>query len=192
MTSSIGPGPAGKPPMRSLASVFYAGFAGIALLWGALAGRPVFWRETPPTLESVLTWGAAGVLFGLAIALLTYLTLDRVAWMRRLGGVLGEALGPLRWWDAVLLAALSGVAEEMLFRGAMQPTLGLVPTSVLFALVHWPATRALIPWTLSAGALGLAFGWAAEASGHLAGPIAAHFVVNVINLKRLSDFARQR
>ena len=43
------------------------------------------------------------------------------------------------------------MAEELLFRGALQPDLGLGLTSLLFMFMHWPMNARLIPWTLSAG-----------------------------------------
>jgi len=39
-------------------------------------------------------------------------------------------------WEWFLLALATGISEELLFRGALQPVLGLGFTSVLFALVH--------------------------------------------------------
>lgn len=39
-------------------------------------------------------------------------------------------------WEWFLLALATGIGEEILFRGALQPVLGLGFTSVLFALVH--------------------------------------------------------
>jgi membrane protease YdiL (CAAX protease family) len=39
-------------------------------------------------------------------------------------------------WEWFLLALAAGVGEELLFRGALQPVLGLGLTSVLFALIH--------------------------------------------------------
>ena len=39
-------------------------------------------------------------------------------------------------WEWMLLALASGISEELLFRGALQPVFGLGLTSVLFALLH--------------------------------------------------------
>ena len=39
-------------------------------------------------------------------------------------------------WEWLLLALAAGIGEEILFRGALQPVLGLGFTSLLFALVH--------------------------------------------------------
>ena len=40
------------------------------------------------------------------------------------------------FWEWLLLALAAGIGEELLFRGALQPVMGLAATSVLFALVH--------------------------------------------------------
>lgn len=53
-------------------------------------------------------------------------------------------------WAWLILALATGVSEEILFRGALQPVLGVWVTAVLFALVHiqygllTPATAALL------------------------------------------------
>ena len=38
--------------------------------------------------------------------------------------------------DILLVASLAGFSEELLFRGVLQPLLGIVITSVIFALIH--------------------------------------------------------
>ncbi len=40
------------------------------------------------------------------------------------------------FWEWFLLAMAAGIGEELLFRGALQPVLGLGFTAVIFALVH--------------------------------------------------------
>jgi len=40
------------------------------------------------------------------------------------------------WLGIVVLAILPGVCEDALFRGALQPRLGLIPTAVLFTSIH--------------------------------------------------------
>jgi hypothetical protein len=159
--------------------------AGLALLWGVVADRPIFWTGDPPSLASVAGWAVAGGLGGLAMVVLSDLLLDRFAWAKSLAHWFSEVLGPLSWKEALILALLSAFAEEMFFRGAMQPAIGLVPTTLLFGLLHWPPKKELRPWTLLTTALGLAFGLATEASGHLAAAIVAHFVINFINLEAI-------
>lgn len=57
---------------------------------------------------------------------------------------------------AVVVALASGVAEEILFRGALQPRFGLVPTALSFGVVHlqYGVTWALV----SVGLIGLVLG----------------------------------
>ena len=59
-------------------------------------------------------------------------------------------------WGAILLGLLSGFGEELLYRGALQPTLGLVLTSLVFALHH---LQYLNPTLIVIFLLGLALGW---------------------------------
>ncbi|HYM51326.1 MAG TPA: CPBP family intramembrane glutamic endopeptidase [Candidatus Limnocylindrales bacterium] len=57
----------------------------------------------------------------------------------------------------VFLGLVAGVAEEVLFRGAMQPRFGLIPTALLFAAVH---TQYGITFaSLEVFVLGLGLGW---------------------------------
>lgn len=39
-------------------------------------------------------------------------------------------------WDWLILAVAAGIGEEILFRGALQPVLGIWLTSLLFAVIH--------------------------------------------------------
>jgi membrane protease YdiL (CAAX protease family) len=174
-----------RPPVVRLAATFYAAMAAAAFVWAAFQGRLPFWVGAPPDLASVGRWAAVGVLFGLAVVILSH-QLARFEFARHLAETFRAVLGPLSWRESFLLALFSGVAEELLFRGALQPTLGLGLTSVLFMFVHWPMNARLIPWTLSAGLMGLAFGWAFERSGHVVGPVVAHFVINLINLRGMT------
>ncbi|MGH7127052.1 MAG: lysostaphin resistance A-like protein [Planctomycetaceae bacterium] len=111
-----------------------------------------------------VAWGVAGAL-GLFVLFLgsQWFTAGPV-W--RIQRFLIETLGPLldacRWYDLVLLAALAGVTEELLFRGVLQPWLerhtgaagGLVLSNVAFGLAH-----AITPtYALLAGVLGIGLG----------------------------------
>jgi membrane protease YdiL (CAAX protease family) len=44
--------------------------------------------------------------------------------------------GGLSQWDTLLLGVSAGVGEELALRGALQPKLGVLLTSLLFALLH--------------------------------------------------------
>jgi membrane protease YdiL (CAAX protease family) len=109
---------------------------------------------------------------------------------RDLEARLAQALGPLSSSEAFALALLSGFAEELFFRGAVQGTLGLVGATILFGLLHSGPGKELRLWTLFAllagGVLGLLMQW----RGNLLGPVAGHFLVNAVNLRRLASRAR--
>lgn len=172
------------------AASFYGAMAGVAVVWALLAGRPLFWIGEPPSMSSVLRWTVVGTLVGFSVILLSRLTLDRFAWAEGLAEWFAAVLGPISWKTALVLALLSGFAEEMLFRGAMQPTLGLIPTTIIFGLMHWPPRAELRAWTVLTTLLGLVFGLATEMSGHLTAAIVAHFVINFVNLTEIGKMSR--
>jgi membrane protease YdiL (CAAX protease family) len=159
----------------------------------------LLWRmSTPgdsilhPSLEAATrAWSVpaalgAGVLAGLvALAISEALT----RWTplgHALSKLLAESIGPLDRRDAWLLALASGLAEEMFFRGALQPQVGLVAASVLFGAAHFLPRRELVLWSVYAIVMGLGLGALFEWTGQLAAPVAAHVVVNGINLPRLA------
>ena len=110
----------------------------------------------------------------------------RTHWGAALARELALALGPLTLTECAALAALSGFAEEAFFRGALQPRLGWLATSVVFGLAHWAPRRTLWPWTgfalLAGGVLGALF----AVTGNLVAPVTAHAVINAVNLRLLT------
>jgi membrane protease YdiL (CAAX protease family) len=96
------------------------------------------------------------------------------------------SLAGLRASDALLLALASGLAEEMLFRGALQPSVGIVWASLIFGACHFLPRKELALWSLYAVVMGFAFGSLYEWTGHLVAPVTAHALVNGINLPRLA------
>jgi membrane protease YdiL (CAAX protease family) len=106
---------------------------------------------------------------------------------RDLEGRLGGAIGPLGRSEVIALALLSGFAEELFFRGAVQGSFGWLPAAILFALLHTGPGRAYRLWTLFALLAGLLFGGLMELRGTLLGPVVAHVVVNAVNLWRLAS-----
>jgi CAAX protease family protein len=117
---------------------------------------------------------------------LSHVLTERTATGRALAQALGSALGPLRARECAVLALVSGLGEEALFRGALQPEVGLGVASVLFAAAHFVPRRGLRGWTLFALAAGLLLGALYEATGNLVAPVVAHVGINAVNLYRLS------
>jgi membrane protease YdiL (CAAX protease family) len=108
---------------------------------------------------------------------------------RELGDRLAQALGPLAVSEALALALLSGFAEELFFRGAVQGTLGWVAATLLFGLLHSGPGRAFRLWTAFALLAGAVFGLVMEWRGNLLGPVIGHVLVNAVNLRRLASRA---
>lgn len=109
----------------------------------------------------------------------------RLAAARELENRLGSALGPLGNEEAVTLAVLSGVAEELFFRGAVQGSWGWLWATLMFALLHTGPGRVFGLWTAFAVVAGGAFGGLMLWTGNLLAPIVAHFLINAVNLRRL-------
>ena len=108
-------------------------------------------------------------------------------WGRRLSRLLSRLVGALHPADALLLAGLSSLAEELVFRGLVLPYLGLLGSSALFGLAHVVPRRGLWPWVLWAFGAGLCLGWLALETGGLLAPILAHFTVNAVGLLLLAE-----
>jgi len=113
---------------------------------------------------------------------------------RELEDRLGRVLGSVDPQEAFALALLSGFAEELFFRGAVQgafPSHGWLWAALLFALLHTGPGRAYRLWTLFAFLAGIVFGLLTLWSGNLLAAVVAHVLVNGINLQRLARQGRQ-
>ncbi len=108
-------------------------------------------------------------------------------WGRRLTRILSRIVGPLHPADALLLAALSALAEELVFRGLLLPYTGLAVSSLAFGAAHLIPRQGLWPWSVWAAVAGVGLGWTGLASGGLLAPIAAHFSVNAVGLLLLAE-----
>lgn len=168
-----------------VAWLFYLLLAGAAILW--LGVRP-------PGLSLRLLFAARGWWLDLALGLVAgglLVLLWQLAgrWLstaRELEEKLATLLGGLTRADALGLAVLSGFAEELFFRGAVQMTLGLIPATLIFGLLHTGSGKAFRLWTLFALIAGLVLGGLMAWRGNLLAPIVAHILVNAVNLRRLA------
>ena len=123
-----------------------------------------------------------GLGLGLFMVALSRMAVRKLDWAQALHRDFRGLLGPLTSREILVLALASSIGEELLFRGALQPWLGIWPQAIMFALLHIGPRRGFLPWTLSAFALGIAFGYMFEWTGDLGGPIVAHFTINYLNL----------
>lgn len=177
------------------AAIVYGLFAAAAIGWGFLRENPDIFHHPDgvlsghlPLVANVILGAAVGIAFGMCIAWLTRFTVYKFRWARALHIEFRGLLGPLRDSDILVYAVLTAVGEEMLFRGAMQPELGIVTTSVIFGLAHIAWGRKSIPWPMQAIAMGFAFGGLYWLTGNLTAPVLAHFTINYQNLHFINRY----
>ena len=129
---------------------------------------------------------AAGAGAGLLLIAIWRLAVRGLPLARQLEDRLGALLGALTPAEVIALAVLSGFAEELFFRGAVQGSWGFAMATVLFALLHTGPSPAFRLWTLFALIAGALFGGLMVWRGNLLAPVTAHFVVNAVNLQRVA------
>jgi hypothetical protein len=159
----------------AIAGAVWLGLAGGGLSLARFVDPATWWQD--------LLWGAGagGALLGLWLAGRALLPMARE--LERAIASLLDGLSPP---DALALALISGFAEELFFRGAVQGSWGIVVATVLFALLHTGPGRPFLLWTLFALVAGGIFGALALQRGNLLAPITAHVLVNAVNLTRLA------
>ena len=162
---------------------------GLALLWrGTLPftySEP--WLELPGVTSHLYSVGL-GVAFGGLVAFSTRVFVIRFAWARNLHSELRPVARDLSSAGIIAVAAFSALGEELWFRGILQAWLGIWLQALAFGVVHsqlrGPSRYAWVAW---ATLMALAFGAIFALTGSLAGPIAAHAVINAFNLSYLKS-----
>jgi len=137
-------------------------------------------------LESLLRFEWTGLLIGLAAVLPMSIVFFIAPDLKdRVVDLLGPALAQCRWYDLVLLAAMAGISEELVFRGALEGWLrnydvlfAVVVANLLFGAMH-PIT---VTYFLMAAGFGVYFSVLATlgAERNLTAPIVAHAVYDFI------------
>ena len=166
--------------------------AGLAFVWAWFTDGPLLQTGGLGSQDQILTQIILGLSFAVLFHLVTRLMTGRVSWSDALMEWFESELGHITWLDALYLALLSGFAEELLFRGAIQPSWGLVPATILFGLIHWPPDKRLRAWTWMAGAIGLILGLSVEWTGSIVSAISAHVGINFLNLSYIAQRAKGR
>lgn len=175
------------PPPLSRATLvigLYTAMGIVAFLLAAGRGDPDLYRlGGSPPLWKLAAGPVFGAMLGGSVVLLTRVATSRWQWARELHTSFKDLLGPLTTREILILALASSIGEELLFRGALMPWVGVWLQAAVFAALHIGPGRRFLPWTASALVLGVAFGLLAQWTGNLGGPIAAHFTINYLNLR---------
>jgi len=173
--------------ITTLAFVVYGPLTVGALAWAWFGGDRLAWTLDAPGLSAPYSERLAvslglGLLLALVVVGMTPVLVERTKWARALHAELEEIISPLSSAEITWLALASGFAEELFFRGAMQPMLGLMITSVIFGAVHVGPRPVFLAWTTWAFAMGLLLGLIFELTGVLWGPVLAHVWINQRNM----------
>ncbi|HWN67470.1 MAG TPA: CPBP family intramembrane glutamic endopeptidase [Haliangium sp.] len=174
-----------EPPLSraGLVLALYGGLALVAMLISAGRADVDIYRVEGKSTPLMLGLSPLlGIAIGLVVVVLSRLAVRRFVWARLLHRDFRSVLGATQTREILILALASAVGEELLFRGALQPWIGIWPQAAIFALLHIGPGLRFLPWTVTSFGLGLGFGYMVEWSGDLGGPIMAHFVINYLNL----------
>jgi membrane protease YdiL (CAAX protease family) len=128
---------------------------------------------------------AAGAAAGLGIHY-AGLALDGLfEWSRALSDALARLVGTVDTRRAAIMAGASGLGEELLFRGALMPWIGLAASALVFGLLHVGPDRRYLPWTVMAVGMGFVFGLLMKLTGDIVAPVVAHVTINYFGLLQL-------
>ncbi|MCB9225070.1 MAG: CPBP family intramembrane glutamic endopeptidase [Crocinitomicaceae bacterium] len=107
------------------------------LAWPLLYWQDISWAELfiveKETLYTVPNFLSAGILFGLGMIWLTELEYFEKALKRYKNMLTGFKINR---FHVIFLSICAGVGEEIFFRGAMQPLIGILGTAVIFVAIH--------------------------------------------------------
>ena len=164
---------------------------GLAAALATLAlGRSPFvcdgWLGVHGTAALLLSLGL-GVMLGASTTFATRAMVRRFGWARALHRGLQPSVHGAGDSTLAAVAVASAVAEELLFRGLLAPTVGVVASSIVFGALHQIRGSARWAWMAWATLMGLLFGTLFVATGSLAGPLVAHVAINHSNLRFLRD-----
>jgi membrane protease YdiL (CAAX protease family) len=166
--------------------------------------------------------GVTTAVSGFAILFVGRLFRNSIKMINTLREIIHAEVAPLfkdlNFADIVLIAASSGFCEEAFFRGVMQVQIGLIPTSIIFGMVHCPipppppkvpqhlkpllpqppttppsprwSLPRYLPYGLWAAGAGLFLGFLRDYTGSVWAPIIAHGLSNLIVIIYLRYFLK--
>ncbi|MHC5018671.1 MAG: lysostaphin resistance A-like protein [Planctomycetota bacterium] len=176
----------------------------MAVVYGLLGAAGALWMRGEgfdPWPEGGLAPGALLTAVGIGLAAgvvlhVAYRPFRGRASVQPLERAVTEAAATIGYGNLMALMPGAVLAEEVFFRGAMQPAfaygfplLGLAVASVAFGFAHFiPPRREFWMYPVLASVAGAIFGacWLVT-GGHLLSAFAAHLTVNVLNLRLMRD-----
>ena len=163
------------------------------LIMGGVGGLVAHFQHN--LLISAFTWPAdwhlglrllaIGLIGASVLLIFNYIFEEQFPSFKAFRHILMQMIGAASVPTSIYLAVVSAFGEELLFRGAIQPELGLIGTAILFGFLHLGPQGVMSIWTLWAVLSSLLFGWIFQATGSLIPVILCHIVVNTISMLRL-------
>jgi membrane protease YdiL (CAAX protease family) len=133
-----------------------------------------------------------GAIFVVVYIVLTSLATRIFKWANELEKVFRQILSPFSDLQIILLALLSGFAEEWFFRGVVLSHLGLMISSILFGLCHLIPAPRLWAWSVIGFLMGIVLGWTFQHTQSLWLVAGIHTGINGILLWKLNRSGHQR
>lgn len=152
---------------------------GFLLAW--LFRRQLPDLTTPPDWrQALLGVGAAGASMGMVTLLYkSSKTFERA--LRDSGTRVGEEALRLAGYPVMLVVVImAGLGEEVLFRGGLQPVIGVIPAALLFGFSHGGWRKEMWAYVIAAAISGSLFGFLHKWTGNLWVPIIAHALHNTL------------
>ena len=153
--------------------------------------------DLPPRWGDPIRDGSIGIVVALGLAVANYLLLTRAPGTWVVNGVrsayretIVPLFGGLHPAGAIVIGAAAGLGEEWLFRGILQPLVGLIASSVVFGVAHVGGRRMLAFGAWATG-MGLVMGGLAIATGGLIAPIVAHGLYDMLALEYIRRGAQR-
>jgi len=172
--------------MKPILSIIAAFYLAMAFIGASLAAwRSEHWRFDPFAFPGDhFTAAALTSLTFCAFVILGSTTLLRHAKrMQRCAAHLRDMFGQLNNREILAIALLSGIGEEFFFRGWLLNETGLLISSLLFGLVHFPPNRDWAWWPAFAFGFGLTAGALCLWTNSLLWAILIHAAINFFNIR---------
>ena len=168
--------------LLSRAALLEGGLCAVAVLWAVFGRIPV-----QQTLTPVFPYVWFGIGLGGGLLLLNVMTLTYgaryFAWCQNIRQMMEHEIAPLfrgiSISGAFMLAVISGISEEVFFRGVLQEQFGLIAASVIFGAAHVWRKNALW-YGLYAALIGGLLGGVYASTHNLWAPVVAHMLNNFI------------
>lgn len=185
-----------RPSAQSAAALRVAGiYAALATMSTALAlvlrdglpwNYPHPWVALPGS-SGIFVSATLGLATASGVVFATRVLVSHYTWARRLHAELRPVALGVPTAHILLLAGLSSLGEELLFRGLLVPWIGVAASAVLFGVAHQIKGSSRWVWIGWATFVGLLFGSIFALTGSLVGPLLAHALINGVNLAFLRD-----